>query len=68
MKTVGEEVPSGVHSFDMIEYDDKIFVGLGPNYGYSHLVYTKDEFNYMSVGFYRNTNLRFSFDETLKNF
>ena len=50
-------VPSGIHSFDMIGYDDKIFVGLGPNYGYYPLVYTQDEFNYVSVAFYKNNKL-----------
>lgn len=54
-------VPNAIHSFDMIGYDGKIFVGLGPNHEYSPLVYTEDELNYVNVWFYKdNKRLDFS--------
>ncbi|MBR2322632.1 MAG: hypothetical protein IKA54_03460, partial [Clostridia bacterium] len=47
-------VPDGVHMFDVIKYDGKIFYGLGTNYNITPLVYTENGVDYTYVDFYNN--------------
>ena len=52
--TKDSSVPDGVHMFDVIEYDGKIFYGLGSNYNKSPLKYTENGTDYTTVYFYKN--------------
>ena len=47
-------VPNGIHMFDVIEYDGKVFYGLGSNYNQTPLVYTENGVDYTHVYFYNN--------------
>lgn len=47
-------VPDGVHVFDMVEYDGKIFFGLGINWKKVPLAYTEDGENFTVVNFYKD--------------
>lgn len=52
--TTNSKVPNGVHMFDVIEYDGKVFYGLGVNYKQTPLNYTENGVDYTSVYFYKN--------------
>ena len=57
-------VPNGVHMFDVIEFDGKIFYGLGVNYGKSPLNYTENGVDYTSVDFYDKDGVKLDFSQS----
>lgn len=52
--TTNSKVPNGIHMFDVIKYDGKMFYGLGVNYNKSPLVYSENGVDYTTVFFYKN--------------
>ena len=57
-------VPNGVHMFDVIEFEGKIFYGLGVNYGKSPLNYTENGVDYTSVDFYDKDGVKLDFSQS----
>ena len=61
--STNSSVPNGVHMFDVIEHDGKIFYGLGVNYKQTPLVYTENGTDYTKVYFYNN-NVKLDLSES----
>ena len=47
-------LPSGIHCFDAVEYDGKLFFGLGVNSGDSPVVTSEDGETFASVSFFKD--------------
>lgn len=61
------KVPDGIHTFDMCEYDGKVFLGLGCPATVSPVTYTTDHETYTSVPLYKdNTMYDTSTDSVLR--
>ena len=54
---VNNTIPGGVHNFDAIKFEGKLYVGLGVVEGNAPVQVTEDEKNWTSVYFYKDGNL-----------
>jgi hypothetical protein len=48
------KIPGGIHNFDMVKFDGKLFVGLGVNKGEQPVKYTANGETYTDVPLYKN--------------
>ncbi|MBR6532840.1 MAG: hypothetical protein IKT44_00205, partial [Clostridia bacterium] len=56
--TVMRNLPGGIHNFDLIKYDGKLFAGLGVSDGDSPIVMSTDEKEWTPVYLYKGDGLR----------
>ena len=49
------KIPGGIHNFDMVKFENKLFVGLGVNKGDQPVKYTTDGETYTDVPLYRGS-------------
>ena len=51
-------IPGGIHNFDLIKFDGKLFAGIGVVEGDAPVAYTEDEKNWTPVYLYKDGKLR----------
>lgn len=49
-------IPNSFHIFDLVEFEGKVFLGIGGDKGLSSVVYTQDNENYIRVPMYKDGN------------